>query len=387
MISAYKKIDFENLELLESAKKLKKEGFIAGEADFEALEKKSILYHPGWIMRILLFIVGFVGLAGLVGLAVLVLQDFIDESVEAMFLITGFAGIIAFEAFVVKGLKHFKSGLSEVLLYSFIAIFTTGVAIALENSEVLAMLLFSVIFLVAAIRYLDKTLTLAATIAFVFFVVSAFLKLGGLAEKVIPFVIIIVFSALYFLSTRLEKRENLSLWLDQISVLQGLSLLLVYAGGNYFVVRELSQEMMGIYLEPGEDIPFAWLFYGLTVFIPLLYLYFGVKKRDRIMLWVGLIILGFSVFTFKFYYSSGHPEITVTLAGATLLAVAIFLLNKLKKPINGITRERLGVSDLDALTAEGVFISQTVGGITTGQQEGELFQGGDFGGGGASGNF
>jgi len=105
------------------------------------------------------------------------------------------------------------------------------------------------------------------------------------------------------------------------------------------------------------------------------------------MLWVGLIILGFSVFTFKFYYSSGHPEITVTLAGATLLAVAIFLLNKLKKPIHGITRERLGVSDLDALTAEGIFISQTVGGITTGQQEGELFQGGDFGGGGASGNF
>jgi len=387
MISAYKKIDIDKLELFETAKTLKKEGFIDANAALLELEVASVLYHPGWIMRILLFITGYIGLSGVTGMALLMLQDLPEDAWKTMLIIVGGIGVLINELLLVRGLQHFKSGLTEVVLYNSVGMIAGGFVLNFQHSEVLAALFVVLTCLLAAIRYLDKTTTMAAAVAFAFFLFFLFFKIGGVAEKMIPFVIVIAFGAWYFISVNLEKREKFALWLDQIHVLQVVSLILAYLGANYFVVRELGQEMLGMHIEPGKDIAFAWFFYLTTVLIPLVYLYFGVKNRNRILLWVGLVILGFSVFTFKYYYSSGHPEITVTLAGAILLAVSVYLLNKLKKPINGITRERLGVSDLDSLTAEGIFISQTVGGITTGQQEGELFQGGDFGGGGASGNF
>jgi hypothetical protein len=99
-----------------------------------------------------------------------------------------------------------------------------------------------------------------------------------------------------------------------------------------------------------------------------------------------MLAAGFSVFTFKFYYSLGHPEVTITIAGVLLLVLAFYILNKLKTPKNGFTRERLVAAKLDILTAEGVLVSQTMSAAIGGQQREELFKGGNFGGGGASAN-
>jgi uncharacterized membrane protein YgcG len=197
----------------------------------------------------------------------------------------------------------------------------------------------------------------------------------------------LIFTPLYFFIRKLKKQEPLKFWHNNLLIVESLSLLFIYAAGNYLVVRELSVELMDLYLETGADIPFAFIFYGLTVLIPIAYLYFGIKYKNIVLLRVSLIVLAFSVFTFKYYFSLGHPEITLTVAGLTLLAISIALLNYLKIARNGFTREKLLTEKWGSMNAEAFIISQTMGGnqVTVKEQ----FKGGDgsFGGGGATGSY
>jgi hypothetical protein len=189
----------------------------------------------------------------------------------------------------------------------------------------------------------------------------------------------------YLYASRFEKQQN-KLWFKPIYAIQAICLAVAYAGGNYLVVRELNTALNDVFLEPGENIAFAWFFYAFTVLVPLFYLYWGVIKRNRIFIWVGIIAAGFGVFTFKYYYSFGHPEITLTISGLVVLGIAYTVLNKLKKPKNGVTREQISQANIDFLTAEGILISQMAAGAAAPDSKEDLFGGGQFGGGGASGN-
>ena len=135
----------------------------------------------------------------------------------------------------------------------------------------------------------------------------------------------------------------------------------------------------------GGNIPFAFLFYALTVAIPIAYIALGLKKRDSILIRVGLIIAAFSAFTFKYYFSLGHPEWVLTIAGVVLFAIAALAIRYLKTERNGITHERLLVSQFESLNVESLVVSQTMLGATP-QQPAQDFKGGGggFGGGGAT---
>jgi len=69
------------------------------------------------------------------------------------------------------------------------------------------------------------------------------------------------------------------MWSNNLLVLEIICLLLIYASGNYLVVRELSVNLMDLVLNERRNIPFAFLFYLLTVAIPIGYLYFGIKTE------------------------------------------------------------------------------------------------------------
>ena len=165
-------------------------------------------------------------------------------------------------------------------------------------------------------------------------------------------------------------------------------LVLIYAAGNYLVVRELSVSMMDLLIEPGEDIPFAFLFYFFTIAIPVAYLWAGIQRKDTVLLRVGLVTLAFSVFTFKYYYSFGHPEITLILSGIISILVAVLLMRYLKDSRKGFTSKNLVTSAWANLNVEAFIISQTMGGNQPEKVEAkEMGGGGRMGGGGASTSF
>nr|HPH46284.1 hypothetical protein [Chryseolinea sp.] len=107
-----------------------------------------------------------------------------------------------------------------------------------------------------------------------------------------------------------------------------------------------------------------------------------------ILLRVSLIVIAFSVFTFKYYFSLGHPEITLTLAGAILLGITLLLFNYLKTIRHGFTRENHLAEKWGNLNLQAFIVSQTLGGNQTVANEPmETGGGGSFGGGGSTDSF
>jgi uncharacterized membrane protein YgcG len=283
--------------------------------------------------------------------------------------------------------NHYKSGVTEALLYHCIG-YTLGGVAALTEVNVGATTVFAlIIFSFTAFRYLDLISTAAALGSLGYLVFYEMYEAGGIAMQIIPFAFIVLFTPLYFLFKGMKKKSTSDPWMNCLILAESICLLFIYAAGNYFVVRELSVNMMYMEFEPGQDIPFAFIFYFLTVCVPIAYLYFAVKNKDAVLLRVSLLVLAFSVFTFKYYFSLGHPEITLTLAGAVLLIISYFFFQYLKVPKNGFTRENIMSDKWNNMNAEAFIMSQTLGGNKAIEDDSMKFGGGSFGGGGSGGNF
>jgi uncharacterized membrane protein YgcG len=192
----------------------------------------------------------------------------------------------------------------------------------------------------------------------------------------------------YLFIQKIKHREGLNCWMDCILVAEFFSLAIICLAGNYFIVRECREKLLNQYVYEGEnDIPFAYLFYFFTVAIPVAYLYAGIKLKDFVLLRVSLVALAFSAFTFKYYFSTGHHEISFTVAGDLLLIISITLLRYLKTTRNGFTSENIIDDQWSNSNAEAFISSPTLGGNKGAPTDTPKEGGGSFGGGGASGEF
>ena len=390
MKSAYNQEWLYNLAVVKESKGWMKQHFISQE-QFQKISEayKSSFYHPNFIVRILLFIATVLALSGVTGLFSLFILG-IDEGetfISSACIFYGVGSFFFLEKLFIQQNHHYKSGVNEALLYHACGFTIGGIMGVVDFNEHVGFLACLIILSFAAIRYLDLICTIAATLSLAGFVFYEFYNFGGIFQQIIPFIFILFFTPLYFFIKGIKKKSELKFWYNNLLIVEALSLLFIYVAGNYLVVRELSVEMMRLYLEDGQDIPFAFIFYGLTVLIPIAYLYFGIKNKDMVLLRVSLLVIAFSVFTFKYYFSLGHPEITLTIAGVVLLAISIALLNYLKIMRNGFTRENLIAEKWGNLNAEAFIISQTMGGNQATIKEEFKGGGGGFGGGGASGGY
>jgi uncharacterized membrane protein YgcG len=388
MKSAYNETWLHNLAVAKEAKQWRKDGFLSQEQLAAVYEEyKSGFYHPNLIIRILLFIASLVALSGITGLFGLMLSEVLEDAYAALSLIYGIVSFVILEIVLIRNNNHYKSGVSEALLYHSIGFTILGIGGASDFNAHVMIISCLLIFSFTAYRYLDLISTAAALCSLAALIFYEVYEMEGMAQQVIPIVFIILFTPFYFYVKNLKKKENTDLWENCLILAEAFSLLMIYLAGNYFVVRELSVNLMSLSLEDGENIPFALLFYFLTVSIPFLYLYFGIKNKDLVLLRVSLLVLAFSVFTFKFYYSTGHHEITFTVSGLLLLSISLALFRYLKTPKHGYTRDNIVEEKWAETNPEAFIISQTLGGNAVTVDNSFKGGGGSFGGGGASGDF
>jgi hypothetical protein len=390
MKSAYNERWVNNLSVIKETKRWAEHHFITTEQFLKIKEEyKTPLYHPNFIIRILLFIATSVAVSGVTGIMGLIVAEANNKAI-----LWGGCAVYGIGAFIVleKALianNHFKSGVTESILYHACAFTVCGIAGLNDfDSPQLLMLSCLVVSSWAAFRYLDLISTVVAMGSLASILFYNCMEAGGILKQLIPFVFIIAFSVLYFLVLKVKSKPNSKNWSANLITVEIICLLLIYISGNYLVVRELSVDLMGLDLNDGENIPFAFLFYGLTVALPIAYLFYGIRNKDVVLLRVSLLLIAFSVFTFKYYYRLGHTEIMLLFSGLILSCSAIGLMRYLKVVRNGFTGENLFSSKWAALNAEAFIISQTMGGnqvpkteeITTGG-------GGSFGGGGSTESF
>ena len=389
MKSVYNQEWIYNLQVIKQAKLWLKHGLIQPD-QFTAIHDsyKTPLFHPNFVIRILLFIATLIATSGLIGLVMLLFSGAEDTAIAIISILSGVAAFMMLERAFINN-NHYKSGVTEGIAYMACGFVIVGVGMLVDFEDIMVMQLTClVVFAFAAFRYLDLMLTIAFMFTLTWIIFYNCDEAGGIFKSIIPFVFMIIFSGCYFLVQKFNKRDDLKLWSDNLLILEVCCLLLVYAGGNYLVVRELSVRMMDLTLEPGQDIPFAFLFYFFTVVIPVIYLWAGIRSKDKVLLRVGLVALAFSVFTFKYYYSFGHPEITLMVAGVISSLVAILLMRHLKEIKSGFTSEHILTSAWANLNVEAFIISQTMGGNQPEKVEvKEMGGGGRTGGGGASTSF
>jgi hypothetical protein len=392
MKSAYNKTWLRNLEIVKEAKSWRNHKIIAPE-QFKAIaeEYPSNFYHPNLMIRILLFIAAFIGLLGVVGIIALIFADIFDSQVAACTLavIFGAAGLFTVDRVFIAQKNHYKSGLTELMIYASVLSIIVGILgyADLENN-LLNCVVCLVMFSFVAYRYIDLVCTFGAMLSLIYLVFYVFYSMEGIIQQLLPIIFMVIFTPFYFFVRKQKSKPSNQPWENNLILVEAFTAMLIYGAGNYFIVRELSQELLGVYLQDGEDIPFAFLFYGLTVIIPLIYLYFGIKNKDIVLLRVSLIAIAFSVFTFKYYFSMNRPEFTLTLAGVVILGITLYIFRYLRTPKHGYTRENLLSEKWADSNAQAIIISQTLGGNTIAEDaQGDVGGGGAFSGGGSSDKF
>ena len=377
--------ELEKKQILSEAKTLFKSKMISEtQYDKIRMEIKTKLYSPTIFIKILLFILSFFGMTTIIGPIGFIFSAVGDIGYRILAVLLGVSLIWFTETVIIQGKNHYKSGVTEAGIYSGTLFIMFGVLGFGENIETGYLILGFLFSAIIAVRYLDILALLVSFICFSDLLFKTIHTIGGVTEACMPFILFVIFLFVFLACTVIEKKLESFVFNDHLIIAKTLSLLVIYASVNYFVVREMSINLMNLTLAKGRDIPFAIVFYILTALLPVLYIYYGIVKRSVLFLRVGLLIFALSVITFKYYFSLGMPVITFTVAGIVLIAVSLWLMNYLKVMRNGFTRDNLINDKWLSQDMSAIIISQTLGGNKSLDNKNESFGGGRSGGAGAT---
>ncbi len=300
---------------------------------------------------------------------------------------------VCLELFI-KNNKLYNSGIDDALLYSALSFLFSGICIMVDtttDNRILFSLAFFFPFVVmAAIRYVDTPVTLAAALCMYAIFFYALLNIGAVAKLIMPFPLMLFSVPVFFIARKQKQNDAYFLWKHCVAVCEAVALILFYLACNYFVIRESSIAFFDMKLEDGQNIPLAFLFYFLTATVPLLYTYYALKTKNKTILLISLLLITTSALTFKYYFSLHHPEITLTGAGIIMILIAYFSIKYLKTDKHSISfKENVNEDNFLKKNAEALIIAQSFSSQATNQHQNDsnTFGGGDFGGGGSGNSY
>ncbi|GAB4022305.1 hypothetical protein GCM10028808_69660 [Spirosoma migulaei] len=213
-------------------------------------------------------------------------------------------------------------------------------------------------------------------------------------KDALPFVMMGVSLLLYVVVTQLVKRNPKQVYYtDPLNLVQWVSLIVLAASSNYFVVRELN----GLLLKTSfissrhmdaPEIGLPWLFWFLTFGIPAVYLWQGLAKKNRMLIILGMLGLIAAVMTVHEYKALVPLNVALTIGGLLLIGIAVLSIRFLRQLKHGFT----DAPDDDSpneffLNAATVAVVQATGSIHPAPKGDLRFGDGDFGGAGSEGKY
>lgn len=392
---AYNKTLLDNFYLNEEVRVLKKAGFINPEQQ-NTFEKKhpQLKTQNNIFMRIGLFILGLFLYSSICGmLSLLVLGN--SEN-EYLYFIYFFALIgFATKEYMSKALLYFGYGLDDAFILGAISALLIAVGLTFEknyDTNYLAILVvMTIISSVTYLRYLNITLALLACIGITATLAYSVFNYLIIGKTILPFVFLLYSGIFYFLAKKALQNLTLPYYYQGLKLAQGFCLILFYLAGNYYVVRELNASLSESYFEGGSpEIPFALLFWAFTIITPIAYLFFSLKNKDRMMLWIGFLAFCFSIFSFRIYHHILPTEVALSIGGLLLFAFTYFAIKKTKYKETGITFKVDRFTNPDAFANLQIIVSASQLGIKPEVKVEDSpieFGGGGFSGGGSNGEF
>lgn len=386
---AYNKTWLANLRLQDEVKKDMQQGNIS-KAEFDAIAQKYPVgfYSPNIFVRIGLFILTCVIMSFGDGLLSLMAAS---GNIVTSFGWFFFLGLLSYGGLelMVNAQHHYRSGVDDALLFISGCLFAIGFGIMLSgnNYGTHYLPLSGLIFLLTlglTIRFADMLAAAVCCISFFAFVFFVWIKIMPAGLSTAPFIMMLVSGGIYWMASVYSKRITFINYDNSLIIAQVVSLVALYASGNYYIIQTLSAEMMG----KTGPVPFGVIFWAWTILVPFVYIGFGLKRKDVILLRVGLLLITAAAITFRTYYHVLPVDVALTLVGAIVLTIVYAVVKYLKTPKHGFTTKAADeVNLMDHLKVESLIVAETFSHAPAAPANDNKFGGGDFGGGGSSSDF
>lgn len=388
----YDKNLLDNLALVEEAKSLESAGFISKEQknlikkELPAFKRQSnLLVRLGFFLLGAFLYLSVCGVIALMGLTGSGSEHTFFNICCYIFAAIGFAG-----AELLASQKYYGHGLDDAFILGVLLNIGIAVAITTEGYEIQIAFYVAIASFLMYRRYLHLLSLLVFCLAATAVLFYGLFEFGAIGRTILPFVAMLVAAVFYFITKKIIHNLKAIYYYNGLLLANSFCLVLFYLSCNYLVVRELSAEFLGIEVLPGQDIPFAIFFYAFTFIVPIVYLVQALKTKDRIMLWISFLAIGFSIYTIRFYYSVLPIELALTLGGLVLFAIAYFSIKKLKDNEVGLTFKPDRINGSNAiLNAEALIVASAFGMKPEAKAPSSPmdYGGGGFSGGGSEGNF
>ncbi len=385
----YNKLFVKNLQVQEGAETLHSEGLLNDEQLKKAYyEFPSHFYHANIFVKIGLFIFTTLVLIFVQGLFFMLVAELLFRSKDHIWgsfqlIISVIMFFMIENAAFFQKRKFYRSGTDNALIYAacLSLICSLVMVFKLSNDSLTAVSIACGITGIAARRYGDIFLSIVALLLLNVLLFLILIKFP-FGKAILPFATMLYWGIIGYFARHLKQKDSYYYWHDAADITETIALLGFYVGGNYWFVRECSASLNHQY--PSVQVPFAAVFYLFMVIIPLVYFYGAHRFRERKFLIMSLLCIVFSIITYRNYHSVAPLEIALTVGGAFLIGLSIFLIQKLKTP-------QYGFSDEPSITKnsllETLITSQILKSHHTPDNSGIQFGGGDTGGGGASTEF
>lgn len=369
----------------EAAQEWHKKGLLSDEK-WQAIQARntSNFYTPNVFVRIGLAVFGLILMLAVMGFAALISEPDSEMGFALFGLFWGVIWIVMLDFWAIRLARHLCSGIDDIMLYTGVTTIIMSLCSLLPyNADALVYCFIAWPFLLAgSIRYRDRLMAAATFICSLLVVLLIVNKIPGVALYLLPFAGMGCSAAAYFFARRGQRNDDWRHWNGLFVVVELLSLVTFYTSGNYWVVQQVAYNMFEL-TQP----PVGWFFWSFTFLFPLLCIQQGIIRKDRHLLDVGLLCAGAAVFTFRYYFHVMPWAWAAAIAGAGLFLTAYFSIRYLQKNAGAYTY------DADSRTSllqhvEEQLIEQTIAAQTPPVPvKKESFGGGQFGGGGAGGEF
>jgi len=386
---AYNHTSLDNLLINEEAADAFHQQLISIE-EYKAIEKAYPvdLHSPNVFIRFGLFLLTCV--IAFMGYGMILMMEFNSET--GLGILTFIYSLFMYGAleFLIREKKHYRSGIDDALLWLCIG-GLVGAANLLFSS--VSMLGHAVLIFIPAfyflLRFGNAIMGALAFMAFLVIVFYGVTPLGNMAKTIMPFLLMAISFIVYRLVKNFSSNNRFKYYQRCCTLIKILALLILYAAGNYFVVREVSNSMFDLQLKEGESVPYGWVFWIPTVLLPAIYIFRGIQKKDVILLRAGLILVTAVIFTIRYYYHLAPLEIAMSIGGTIMIIIAYGITKYLTPPKHGFTHAEPNDPALAGLLqVESLIVAQTFHQTPT-PDTGKHFDfgGGSGGGAGASDNF
>ncbi|MFD2939320.1 hypothetical protein [Flavobacterium notoginsengisoli] len=385
----YDKKILDNQILVDEADTLYKGGFISKEQKkFVKKELPVFKSQENILVRIGFFLLGSMLYSSICGAISIVGMNAENAYFQICCYIFAAAGFVGSELLAKQ--NYHNHGLDDAFILGAVLNIGFAIGITTDGYESVIALFMAVASVFMFIRYLHLLSMLVFCLAITAFLFFQMFEFGDIGRAILPFVAMIFAAVFYFVTKKLIDKLNKSYYYNGFLLANSFCLVLFYLSCNYMVVRELSEELLGTEVKPGTDIPFSFFFYAFTFIVPVVYLVQALRTKDRIMLWISFLAIGFSIYTIRFYYAVLPVEVALTLGGLILFAIAYFSIKKLKEKESGLTFKPDRINHSDAiLNAEALVVASTFGmkPEVKPQDSPMEFGGGGFSGGGSGESF